>query len=211
MIIALGATAALAFMFLVFLRPGGPAAPSDAPLSQAALEAKAAATGQPAPAVAAAQGAVATVEASAAQNEAAANAVGATPAAAPSPSTAVVAPSTAAAPEPEPAEATTQSSDPSGPLLAALGQGKVLVVLFAGDASDDRAVARAVRKVKSKNVATHVASIDRVGDYEAITAGVQVLTAPTVLVIGADKQARTITGFTDDREISQLVGDVRGR
>ena len=48
----------------------------------------------------------------------------------------------------------------------------------------------------------------QVGDYEAITRGAQVLQSPTVLVIGKDKKAHPIIGFTYTGEIDQLVGDV---
>jgi hypothetical protein len=62
---------------------------------------------------------------------------------------------------------------------------------------------------KDKHVATAVAPIAKVGAYRAITTGVQVLTAPTVLVIGKDHKAKAITGLTDAAELRQLVGDVR--
>jgi hypothetical protein len=102
------------------------------------------------------------------------------------------------------------AGDPSAPLLAKVADGKTLVVLFWNKrGADDRAVRDAVRSLKNKKIATAVAPIAEVGDYQAITTGVQVLTAPTVMVIGKDHKAKTVTGLTDAAELRQLVGDVR--
>lgn len=103
-------------------------------------------------------------------------------------------------------------TDPSTPLLAELGRGKTVVLLFAGTtASDDRAVRRALKRIDRRGgkVTVRVASLRRVGDYEAITRGVQVQQSPTLLVIGKQRTARTIVGFTTTNEIDQLVADVR--
>ena len=54
----------------------------------------------------------------------------------------------------------------------------------------------------------HAARITRVGRYLAITGGVRVNTSPTVLVIGPNQKARTITGFTSTRELDAVVGGV---
>jgi hypothetical protein len=56
----------------------------------------------------------------------------------------------------------------------------------------------------------HSIPVQDVGDYNALTTGVQVLQAPTVLVIGPDHKARTITGYTEVKEIDQTVSDVGG-
>jgi hypothetical protein len=103
------------------------------------------------------------------------------------------------------------AGDPSAPLLAKLGSGKTVVMLFWNSkSSDDRAVREALQALgKDKRVATAVAPIAKVGAYQAITTGVQVLTAPTVLVIGKDRKAKTVTGLTTPAELRQLVGDVR--
>ena len=60
-------------------------------------------------------------------------------------------------------------------------------------------------------VVVRAAPISRVARYAAITRGVDVLQAPTLLVIGKSKRARTLVGFTDTREIEQLVADVGGK
>lgn len=110
------------------------------------------------------------------------------------------------------AAAASASSDPSRAILAELAQGHTAVVLFAGrEATDDRAVRAAVGRVDRRGgqVDVHVVPISRVGAYEAITRGVTVLQAPTVLVIGKQRTARTVVGFTTTGEIDQLVADVR--
>lgn len=112
------------------------------------------------------------------------------------------------------AEPTTTTGDPSRPILDAVGSGKVAVVLFyeAGGA-DDRAVRRSLQDLPRRGgrVAVFSARIGDVGRYAAITRGVSVLSAPTVLVIDADRVASSITGFTEVGEIDQLVGDALKR
>jgi hypothetical protein len=53
----------------------------------------------------------------------------------------------------------------------------------------------------------HSIPIEDVGDYNALTSGVQVLQAPTILVIGPDHKARTVVGYTEVKEIDQAVYD----
>ena len=101
--------------------------------------------------------------------------------------------------------------DPSAPLLADLDHGRTLVLLFWNKkGSDDRAVRTALKGVGRHHgkVVVKVIPASQVGDYEAITRGAQVLQSPTILVIGKDKKAHPIIGFTYTGEIDQLVGDV---
>jgi hypothetical protein len=106
------------------------------------------------------------------------------------------------------------SGDPSGPLLASVDAGKVVVLLFWNKkASDDRATRQGLRSVDlhhGKVVASAVPLAD-VGRYEAITRGARVLESPTLLVIGAGGKARAITGYTQAKEIDQAVSDVGGK
>jgi hypothetical protein len=104
--------------------------------------------------------------------------------------------------------------DPSKAVLADVDAGKVAVVLFWNKkASDDRATRRALRDVDTHHgkVVTRAVPIDEVGKYEAITRGAQVLESPTVLVIGAGGKARAITGYTQAKEIDELVGSALGK
>jgi hypothetical protein len=100
--------------------------------------------------------------------------------------------------------------DPSERLLAALTKGKVLVVLFEGKGADDKAARKAVHQTAlhdAKHVVSAYVPIADVGKYVAITSDVQVLTSPTVLVIGADHKATPLTGYVDAAVIRQAVGD----
>jgi hypothetical protein len=168
-------------------------------------------------AVDSAQGAVAESQASAGAVESAAGNAPSTTSASPAPSTAAgegvpaPAPSASAAAK---ARAVAPAGDPSARVLGSLGTGRVAVVLFYNPlGSDDAAVRRAVDSVDRRGgrVGVYSAPISKVGDYEAITQGVQVLQAPTVLVIGHDRKARKLVGLTDAKEIDQLVSDVARR
>jgi hypothetical protein len=104
--------------------------------------------------------------------------------------------------------------DRSGPMLRNLSNGKVVVALFYNPhGADDNAALRAVRTADRHHgkVIVHSIPVDHVGDYDALTTGVQVLQAPTILVIGPNFKARTIVGYTEVKEVDQMVGDVGGR
>jgi hypothetical protein len=162
-----------------------------------------------------AKGAVDAANAAAARSEAAANAVGGSSTTKPSAKGAAK-PAAAAKPA-KPAKPgladDAAPGDPSRPLLASVDAGKVAVVLFWNkNATDDRATRRALRRIdlhRGKVVASAV-PIDDVGRYEAITRGAQVLESPTVLVIGAGGKARSITGYTQAKEIDQAISDIGG-
>jgi hypothetical protein len=101
--------------------------------------------------------------------------------------------------------------DPSDRLLAYLAKGKTLVILFHGDGADDAAARKAVHRtaLKDKKVVSAYVPISKVGSYEAITSGVDVLTSPTVMVIGTDHKATSLTGFIEAATVKQAVGDAR--
>jgi hypothetical protein len=107
-----------------------------------------------------------------------------------------------------------EPGDRSGPILRDLQAGKVVVALFYNPHSaDDNAALRAVRSANRHHgrVVLHSIPIKDVGNYNALTSGVQILEAPTVLVMGPDFKARTIVGYTEVKEIDQTVGDVGGK
>jgi hypothetical protein len=118
-------------------------------------------------------------------------------------------PAAPAKPEPKLAE-----GDKSGPILQNLDQGKVVVALFYNEhGSDDNAALRAVRTADRHHgkVVIHSIPIDQVGDYDALTTGVQVLQAPTILVIAPNHTARTIVGYTEVKEVDQMISDLGGK
>jgi hypothetical protein len=162
--------------------------------------------------------AVEKAEGAAATSAAASAAAGADPAApvTPAPGSAAPVDPAAAAPADPPAKdpaVDAEPADPSAPILRDVARGKVAVVLFfSREGAEDRAVRRALLAADrhAGEVVVHAASIARVADYAAITQGVQVLQAPTLLVIGKDNRARPLVGFADTRSIDQLVADVGG-
>lgn len=107
----------------------------------------------------------------------------------------------------------TSSKDLAAPLVRDLRAGRAVVVLFAAKGADDRAARRAVAAVDRRGgrVRVEVAAIGDVARYEQITTGVQVTQAPTTLVIGPDREAQAITGYTDASEVEQAVGDALAR
>ena len=103
------------------------------------------------------------------------------------------------------------ADDASTPILRQLDRGRVVALLFYNRrGSDDRAVRSALRAVPRRDgrLVVKTSPISRLGRYEAITRGVKVLAAPTVLVIGPGPSARAITGFTTTAEINQAVSEM---
>jgi hypothetical protein len=194
--ILLAVVLAFAALWFVALRPKSDSGSSKAPSAPGVQGLNNAVTG--------AKGAVAKSNSASSAAEQAAGGTAAS-------STPVAGSSTSSGSAVTPAKAQAVSSrDRSKPLLAELGRGKVVVLLFWNvRASDDRsvhAVLRAVNRHGGK-VAVHSSSINRVGDYLAITSGVEVLGSPTALVIDHKGHAKQITGFNDARAIDQAVDD----
>jgi predicted component of type VI protein secretion system len=212
--IAVVALLAVCALWFTVLRPKPPA--QDAPLPAAP-----GATGL-ANDVAAAKGAAATSDAANGRIQAATAGTAATAA----PKTSVprtsakaepkaaakTAPNAAAKPAPK-AAATGKAAapaDPSTPLLRALDRDRAVVLVFWNrHGADDKAVRKAAGDVNRRHgrVLVKVAPISSVGHYTAITRGVQVLEAPTALVIAPGGTARLIAGLTSTPELDQAVSD----
>jgi len=222
--IALVAVVLLAGMWFTVLRPksddGGSsstpapaAATPNAPASKAAPGVKGLTS-----AIGKAKGAAATSDAANAKIQ---RATGGAPAAAKSAAPKAAAPAAKAAPVKKlkaaapvvaaKKPATKTDTDPSGKLLAHLTHGKVVVVLFHAKGADDRAAMTAVRRLagSDKKVVAAYPSISQVGRYETITRDLDIMVAPTVVVIGQDRKARVVTGYTDVDVLRQMVGDAR--
>jgi len=87
---------------------------------------------------------------------------------------------------------------------------KVVVMLFwNANSADDIATRGVIRDLDRRNgkVAVHVAPIGRVGEYDSLTRGVQVVQSPTTIVIDRKRHTRVITGLTESQELKQAVGD----
>jgi hypothetical protein len=163
--------------------------------------------------VSAAKGAVAATEASAAATEKAtggAHAAVAGAKAVPAPSASGKSAKTSKAAKPSTGAKAKAAGDRSAPMLRALDRGQAVVLLFFSKRGiEDRAVRRAVAGVDHRKgrVVVKAVRVSDVGRYQAITAGVQVLQAPTALVIAPGKTAKPIVGYTTTAELDQAVGD----
>jgi hypothetical protein len=207
-LIALAAAAVFAVAWLTVLHPRtstgdtrhtAAAAPGTAGLGRAVGDAK---------------GAVRASEASAQRAQAASGASPAPPTAgsrrpATTGQASPAAPRAAGAPaRPAIKRAASTPVDRSAPLLREMARGHAVVLLFTTRGADDRASRAAVATLARRHrgrVDVHLARISRVGDYGAITAGVQVLQAPTMLVIAPGGRTQSIVGLTSGREIDQAV------
>lgn len=95
-------------------------------------------------------------------------------------------------------------------IQAAIHAGKVVAVLFYNDAAaDDRAVKNELSAVpthggKVVRLAVPVSQLTR---YSIVTQQIPVVTAPTLVLIDAARQATTITGYADPVEIAQRIDD----
>jgi hypothetical protein len=200
--IALLALLAVCALWFTVLKPKPPAAEPAPPAAPGA-------TGL-AGDVSAAKGAAAASDAANAKVQAA---TGGTQAQAASKSTANAGngdatPRTAAKPKPK--AATAAAGDRSAPLLSALDRKRAVVLLFWSKRGiDDRAVRRAVAQTADRDgrVVVKAVPVADVGRYESITRGAKVVESPTVLVIGPNRKARRIVGFTTTAEVDQAVGD----
>jgi hypothetical protein len=102
--------------------------------------------------------------------------------------------------------------DPSDRLLAFLAKGKTLVILFEGKGADDKAARKAVHRTAKgdpKHVVSAYIPISEVGNYEALTSDINILAAPSILVIGTDHKATLLSGYVDVQSVRQAVGDAR--
>ena len=205
---------AVAFMaaWMLFLRPktdaGAPSASSPAPAATTPVDA-----GGPQAQSAAGQAVEQANNAAAAQDSRTEELEAATGAAADTPTTTTATPPAddpTAAPATD--EAATPAADSGLPLgvLKALGDKKVIVLLFWNPKSyEDKIVRHAVKGVdKHKGkVVVHVANVKTVADYAQITRGAEVEQSPSVVVVDRDREVTTLTGFNGRRAIDQVVAD----
>ena len=196
--IGLGALLVVAALWFTILKPGPVEAPEPAPAAPGVTGLGNAVKG--------AKGAVAT--ANAAGEAAAANRT-----AAPTAANAAAGGKPAVEQPAGGARQAREERDEAAPLLRDLRAGKVVVLAFLGRGSDDRAVRSALATLSTHrgSVTLRKATVDRVGRYGAITAGVKVVGTPTVLVLGKGPKARAVTGLTTTAELDQAVVDMLER
>jgi hypothetical protein len=205
---------AVAFMaaWMLFLRPKSdavsPAASNPAPAATTPVDA-----GGPQAQSAAGQAVEQANDAAAAQDARTEELAAATGAAADTPTATTATPP---ADDPTAAPAADQAAAPAEdtglPLrvLKALGDKKVVVLLFWNPKSyEDKIVRHAIKRVdrhKGK-VVVHVANVKAVADYAQITRGANVEQSPSVVVVDRDRAVTTLTGFNGRRAIDQVVAD----
>jgi hypothetical protein len=118
------------------------------------------------------------------------------------------APAAKPAPGAQPAKAA--KGDLPLPVLKAIADEKVLVLLFWNPKSpDDRAVKRAVARTDrwGGDVFVRTANVDSVSRYGKITRGADVDQSPTVVVVDRKLKAESLVGYVDTRSVDQAVVD----
>jgi len=186
--------------YMLFLRPKDEVVPPAEPAPN--VQTAEPAVSAPGQAAEAAQGAVAATNAhtDAVSGEAPAAATGTATATTPG------APGEAAAEQAPPADL----AGVPAPVAKAIGEGKVVVLLFWHPKSaDDRAVRNALRRVDgwSGRVYKQAAPIGSISKYGRITRGAEVEQSPTVVVVDPELRAETLVGFVDTPTIEQAIVD----
>jgi hypothetical protein len=95
-------------------------------------------------------------------------------------------------------------------IQSAIRAGKVVAVLFYNDAAaDDRAVKSELAAVPTHQgkVVKLAVPVSQLTQYSLVTQQIPVVTAPTLVLIDAARQATTITGYADPVEIAQRIDD----
>jgi hypothetical protein len=95
-------------------------------------------------------------------------------------------------------------------IRSAIRAGKVVAVLFYNDAAaDDRAVKSELAAVPTHQgkVVKLAVPVSQLTQYSLVTQQIPVVTAPTLVLIDAARQATTITGYADPVEIAQRIDD----
>jgi RNA polymerase primary sigma factor len=110
----------------------------------------------------------------------------------------------------KPAAKTLSTAQQVSLIENAIDTHKVVAVLFYNTAaSDDQAMAHELAAVPTHGgkVVKLAVPVSELTSFGMITQQVPVVTAPTLVLIDAARQATTITGFADPLEISQRVDD----
>ena len=212
---------AVAFMaaWMLFLRPsadaGAPAEDTPVPTANRPVEAGGEqANSFAGKAVEKANNATAQADATAAQIDKNSDAVGGAAAATATPTTPATGAAQPAAPaaaaQPDKAEAAKAAGGLPLRVLHAIGDRKVVVLLFwTPKSADDRAVRKALSGIDRHHgrVVAQAAHIKRISAYQQITRGANVEQSPTVVVVDRDRKVQTLVGYVDRTTIDQAVTD----
>ena len=95
-------------------------------------------------------------------------------------------------------------------VLKAIGDHKVVVLLFwSPKSADDKAVRKALAGIDRHDgkVLAHATHLKRIAAYGQITRGANVDQSPTVVVVDRDRKVETLVGYVDRLTIDQAVTD----
>lgn len=92
----------------------------------------------------------------------------------------------------------------------ALGAGKLVVLFFYKPGSaDDRATARGVAALRSRDVAVFTDPVGRLSKYRKLIGQLGISQAPAVVIVRKDRTARVVQGYVDPATLAQDVADAR--
>lgn len=114
----------------------------------------------------------------------------------------------AAAPAPTAPAAAPAKPEPKAKLAAA-PQAKTTVLLIAGRAADDDVAREVVRDAGGRDVRVIVGSVDDVARHQDLLGGVEVLSLPTIVVVGPSGIARRIEGLPDAALLEQAIAEAQ--
>jgi hypothetical protein len=106
------------------------------------------------------------------------------------------------------AKPATPTEPGSARVNQALAAGKAVVLLFAGDGADDAVARQVVRSMRGPHVVPIVASISQLASYDSLLTNVDVSAAPTIVVIGPNRQASEIVGLPDVKQVQSSLRTV---
>ena len=108
------------------------------------------------------------------------------------------------------AAASTRPGLPAAVARALVSGRTVVLFFYQRGSADDEATAAAVSAVRRRGGAkVFSAPIARLADYRAVTAGVGVTQAPSVVILRKGRGARLVEGFVDPETLVQQVADAR--
>jgi hypothetical protein len=113
----------------------------------------------------------------------------------------------------EPGKLTKKAAEAGGlPLrvLQAIGDRKIVVLLFwSPKSADDKAVRGALKGVDRHDgkVLAHATHLKRIAAYGQITRGANVEQSPTIVVVDRNRKVETLVGYVDRVTIDQAVTD----
>jgi hypothetical protein len=92
----------------------------------------------------------------------------------------------------------------------ALDARKLVVLFFYKPGSaDDRATARGVAALRSRDVAVFTDPVGRLSKYRKLIGQLGISQAPAVVIVRKDRTARVVQGYVDPATLAQDVADAR--